>query len=105
MLKKLLFVSAFALAASVLPEQASAATSIEIIDVEPQAVNISLRGRVLHVTGAEGLTLTVYNVTGVPVMTVKVDSNNGSYNLNLPNGCYMVKVGKTVRKISIGKKS
>ena len=34
-------------------------------------------------------------------MNVKVDSSEKSYPLNLPKGCYIVKVGKVVRKISI----
>ena len=44
----------------------------------------------------------IYNVAGVRVMTVKIDSSDKTYNLNLPKGCYIVKVGKIVRKISIG---
>lgn len=55
----------------------------------------------LHVTGAAGLDLKVYNVTGVLVKSLRVDSDDKRYDLNLPKGCYIVKVGKTVRKISI----
>ena len=74
------------------PQIASASPSIEIIENEES---------VLHVTGASGLVLFVYNVTGVQVMTIKVDGADKSYNLNLPKGCYIVKVGKVVRKVSI----
>lgn len=86
----------------VLPQTAKAASAIEIIDNETQQVGISISSEgVLRVTGASGQTLYIYNVTGVRVMSVKVDGADKNYNLNLPKGCYIVKVGKTVRKISI----
>ena len=86
----------------VLPQTAKAASAIEIIDTETQQVAISISSEgVLRVTGASGQTLYIYNVTGVRVMSVKVDGADKNYNLNLPKGCYIVKVGKTVRKISI----
>lgn len=85
-----------------LSQTAHAASAIEIVDNETQQVTISISNEsVLHVTGASGLTLYIYNVTGVRVMSVKVDGADKSYNLNLPKGCYIVKVGKTVRKISV----
>ncbi|MFC2455808.1 MAG: T9SS C-terminal target domain-containing protein, partial [Segatella salivae] len=43
----------------------------------------------------------IYNVTGVCVMSMRVDSNDKRFDLNLHRGCYIVKVGKTVRKISV----
>ena len=45
--------------------------------------------------------LKIYNVSGVCVMSLRVDGQDKRYNLNLPKGCYIVKVGKVVRKISI----
>lgn len=84
------------------PKSAWAAPSIEIIEAELPTVTISVNSEgVLHVTGAAGEMLYVYNVTGVRVMSIKVDGADRSYNLNLPKGCYIVKVGKTVRKVSI----
>ena len=56
---------------------------------------------VLHITGANGMVLHVYNVAGVRVMSVKVEGADKRIELNLPKGCYIVKVGKLVRKISI----
>ena len=52
-------------------------------------------------SGADGEVLHIYNVTGVRVMSIKVDGYEKSYTLNLPKGCYIVKIGKTVRKITI----
>lgn len=75
---------------------------IEIIENDFQeAASISVVGSTLHVVGGNGQTLQIYNVTGVLVMSVKVEGPDKRYELNLPKGCYIVRVGKTVRKISI----
>ena len=81
------------------PMQARTAT--DLIDQEFQTASISVVGNVLHVTGAEDELLSIYNVTGVRVMSVKVDGGDKHYTLNFPKGCYIVKVGKLVRKVSI----
>lgn len=83
------------------PVVGNAATSIEIIDNEYQNISISVNASTLHVTGANGQMLQIYNVAGMCVMSIKVDGSDRHYDLNLPKGCYIVKVGKTVRKISI----
>ncbi|WP_455063408.1 T9SS type A sorting domain-containing protein [Prevotella fusca] len=81
------------------PMQARTAT--DLIEQDFQTASISVVGNVLHVTGAEDELLSIYNVTGVRVMSVKVDGSDKRYTLNLPKGCYIVKVGKLVRKVSI----
>lgn len=43
----------------------------------------------------------IYNVAGVLVQSFKVEGFERRYDLNLPKGCYIIKVGKTVRKISV----
>ena len=55
----------------------------------------------IDLIGAEDEQLSVYNVTGVRVMSVKVDGGDKHYTLNFPKGCYIVKVGNVVRKVSI----
>lgn len=55
----------------------------------------------VHVSGANGETLQVFNVTGVSVARVKIDSADKHIDLNLQKGCYILKVGKVVRKIYI----
>ena len=74
------------------PTMASAEASVLIIEQESQRITVSVSGSVL---------LHIYNVTGVRVMSIKVDGYEKSYTLNLPKGCYIVKIGKTVRKITI----
>lgn len=83
------------------PLCANANHAIEIIDNDFQSVSISVSESVLHVAGANGQTLEIFNVAGVKVMSIKVEGQDKKYELNLPKGCYIVKVGKTVRKISI----
>ena len=62
---------------------------------------ISFSQNILHITGGVGQVVYIYNVTGVCVMSMRVDSNDKRFDLNLHRGCYIVKVGKTVRKISV----
>lgn len=66
-----------------------------------QEIQISLNGTSLRVIGAAGQTLEIYNVTGVRVFCSRIDSADRSFNLNLTRGCYIVRIGKFVRKISI----
>ena len=84
-----------------IPQVVKAETSIEIIDADFQPISISINENILHVTGANGQVLHIYNVAGVRVMSVKVEGQDKRIELNLPKGCYIVKVDKVVRKISI----
>lgn len=72
----------------------------EGIETEIGAITISVNGSQLHITNANGQTLEIYNLTGVRVATIKIESDDLTYNMNLPKGCYMIKVGKVVRKVS-----
>ena len=85
----------------VCPVSATASQGVEIVDNSVQGVSIVYSSSILRVTGAEGEVKQVYNVAGVRVMSVKVEGADKSYELSLPKGCYIVKVGKYVRKISI----
>lgn len=62
---------------------------------------ISVNGQTVTVTGAQGQTLEVVSLTGRRVMTVKVDSPAQKFELNIPKGCYILKIGKVVRKVSV----
>lgn len=76
--------------------------SIEIIDVETPQPVITISESVLHVSGANGQMLHVYNVAGVRVLSIKIEGLDRRIDLGCLNkGCYIIKVGKTVRKISI----
>ena len=85
---------------AVLPQRMSAAANIEIIDNDFQQITVTVTSAgVLHVTGASGLVLQVYNVLGVRVASIK----DKRIDLPLKSGCYIVKVGNVVRKISINR--
>lgn len=73
----------------------------EAIEEDLAAVQISVNGSQVHVTGAAGKTLEIYNILGVRVATVRIDTDDKALNLNLPRGCYILKVGDIVRKISL----
>ena len=64
-------------------------------------VSISVSGQVACVTGAQGETLEVVSLTGRLLMSTKIDSPSQRVELNLPKGCYILKVGKVVRKIQV----
>lgn len=85
----------------IVPTVSYAENAIEIIDNDYQNVSISVNASNIHVTGANGQTMYIYNVAGVRVMSIKIEGSDRHYDLNLPKGCYIVKIGKTVRKISI----
>lgn len=94
----LLFSAALLMGAPLMMEANSA---IELIDNDYQSPSVMVSGSTLRVTNANGLVLQVYNVAGVRVASFKVEGNDRSYSLNLRHGCYIVKVGKTVRKVSV----
>ena len=64
-------------------------------------VSISVQGQNIRVQNAQGETLEVYSVTGTREASVRVDSNDRTFNFNLKKGCYIIKVGKTARKVTI----
>lgn len=65
------------------------------------SVTISVSGQTALVAGAQGETLEVVSLTGRQVMTVKIESPAQRVELNVPRGCYILKVGKVVRKIQV----
>ena len=67
-------------------------------DSEP---TITYSDGALYINGAEGETLEVISLTGKKVHTEIIESPAQKIELNIPKGCYIVKVGKVVRKVSI----
>lgn len=65
-------------------------------------IQITVSQSVVRVTGAEGQVLEVFSLTGRHVMSVRIESPAQKVELtNIPKGCYIIKVGKVVRKIVI----
>lgn len=94
----------FATMLSLLP-----ATTLKAADMPMEAmqqdmseeVTIAVSGQTVTVSGAQGETLEVISLTGRRVLTVKIESPAQRIELNIPKGCYLLKVGKVVRKVSL----
>lgn len=81
--------------------KAAADPIIEVNAIDFNQVGISYYNGVLHITGAAGLSVSVYNIVGQKVYEGRIDSNDKRIELNLPANCYIVKVGAVARKISV----
>ena len=73
----------------------------EPIEAEMETVTLTIQEGKAHITNAEGKTLEIYNLTGVRVARIRIDSNDKQITLNLTRGCYIMKVDKVVRKVTI----
>lgn len=69
--------------------------------VEQNEPVLTVQNSTVTVTGAAGETLEVVSLTGKSLLTVRIDSPSQRIDLNVPKGCYIIKVGKVVRKVSI----
>ena len=98
----LVFVFAFTVAIGNVGSAVAHVSGIEALEqVENGGVNIIVSKSTLIVTGAEGQVLEVVSLTGRKVATFKIDSQSQRVELNIPRGCYILKVGRVVRKVSI----
>ncbi|MBR1933701.1 MAG: T9SS type A sorting domain-containing protein [Prevotella sp.] len=66
-----------------------------------RGISINVDGNSVRVSGAQGMTLEVVSLTGRHVASYKIESPAQLVELNIPKGCYILKVGKIVRKITI----
>lgn len=82
---------------------ASAILSDPIVSFMPDDTNIKMEmeQNAVSVYGAQGQTLEVVSITGKHVMRVKIESASQRIELNVPKGCYILKIGSVVRKVSI----
>lgn len=100
----------FALGMMSVPMVVRAVPAVEIIenDYDGQKGNITLRVTTdgngatrLRVANATNQMLLIYDISGAPIKKIKVDGADKTYELNLRKGCYIVKVGNVVRKVSV----
>lgn len=73
----------------------------EPIEAELEAITLTIQDNRAHITNADGKTLEIYNLTGVRVARIRIDGNDKQITLNLTRGCYIMKVDKVVRKVTI----
>lgn len=76
------------------------AESEERMPVAP-TINMVLKHRQVNVTGANGMEMKIYSLTGVHIASVQVESQDARIKLQLPKGCYLLKVGNVVRKVHL----
>ena len=105
MTKRLLIILLFAACLFMLPVATQAASSeyvgIEQNDEKSEA-QISISKSTVHIVNAEGQVMEVISLTGRHVMSVRIESPAQRIELtNIPKGCYIIKVGKVVRKIVV----
>ena len=80
------------------------AAEIEFLQTEQTLdddITISVNGQWVTVTGAQGLTLEVVSLTGRQIKTIKIETPAQRIELNIPKGCYILKIGKVVRKVAV----
>lgn len=64
-------------------------------------IAISVSGQTVTVSGAQGQTLEVISLTGRRLMSVRIEGPAQRIDLNVPKGCYILKIGKVVRKVTV----
>lgn len=105
MIRHLLLTSIAMAFLGLVPVSAGATTNIspaiEASLQQDQEVTISYSEGFLYINGAENQVLEVVSLTGKKVLQEKIDSPAQKIEISLPKGCYIVKVGKVVRKISV----
>lgn len=76
-------------------------TENEGIETSIPVTTITVNGNTVRVSNTNGEDIEVFNLTGTKVTTIKTDAPGKTFTVNLPKGCYLLKIGKVVRKISI----
>ena len=80
----------------------SASARIELSEIDTQQIKIVLNGNTLTVSGAAGKTTYIYNLVGMPVLSIKIDSAEKNIDLsNLKKVVHIVKIGNISKKINL----
>lgn len=88
--------------ATVVPLSGLAAQmELGVMEQVDEQIGVTVKGQTVLVTGAQGKTLEVVSLTGKCVMSVTIEGPAQRIELNIPKGCYILKVGKVVRKTTI----
>lgn len=88
----------------VMAQQANTTVSRTTVakDKEPDSVEISAYDNKIVVENAPaGSKLEVYSVVGIRVKEIPMKQPSGEYTVDLAKGYYIVRIGDTVRKVSI----
>lgn len=75
---------------------------VETVQNEQSSLTLTVSGTTVRVQNATpGSLMEVYNILGVKVTSVRIDTVDKSVILNLPKGYYIFKIGDIVRKVVI----
>lgn len=99
-MKKIILL-AFTLTLALSPISTMAQSEHESVETTTSGIAITVNGNVVRVSGASGEVMKVFSLTGAEVANVRIDGAEKSVTLNIAKGCYLLKVGKLVRKIYI----
>lgn len=103
MTKRLLIFS-FIAALTLMAPQTVKASDAEAPAVEQtidEDIVIKIVGQTVTISGAQGQTLEVISLTGRCVMSAKIQDPVQRIDLNVPKGCYILKIGKVARKVTV----
>ena len=103
MTKRLLIFS-FIATLTLMAPQTMQANETEMPAIEQsidEDITITISGQTVTISGAQGQTLEVISLTGRRVMATKIESPAQRIDLNVPKGCYILKIGKVVRKVTV----
>ena len=103
MTKKILFALTIAMALNFVPVLLNEANArIELTDFDLQQPSIRQSGSTLIINGAVGKTVYVYNLLGVQLAAIHIDSQEKRVDLSsLPRGIYPIKIGNFTKKIQL----
>lgn len=101
--KILIFISACLMMAFIPMQAATMVMELGVAEqVEPErAITISVDGNSVQVNGAQGMTLEVVSLTGRLIASYKIETPAQRVDLNVSKGCYILKIGKVVRKVTV----
>ena len=94
---KKIFIIALTLAMACAPVSMLAQSDRDGIEVSMSGITLSISDGNVHIVGANGEVMEVFNLTGTKVASIRIDSADKTFALNLPKGCYLIKIGKIVR--------
>ena len=70
--------------------------------IDDNVPTIVVEGKTVTILGANGMTMEIVSLTGRPVTKLKIENSSQRIQLNnLQKGCYIIKVGKVVRKVTV----
>lgn len=89
-----------------MPQMAKANTgAIELMDMDAQNITLTYANGVMHITGANNMVVTIYNLAGIAVKSFRVEGQDKRISLPLSDGMYIIKVGSSyTRKITVGRR-